>query len=73
LEPETATNVFTLNEHMTDMKSGQIRTHERQYYIKELGEIVNDAIYCGFIIQGKAFFKSSIPLTNREYLYFFQK
>jgi SAM-dependent methyltransferase len=74
LNPSTDSNSILLTEYMTDRQTGQMRTQERDMYMKEIGDIVNDAIYCGFIIHGKASIQTStVPISQREYMYFFQK
>lgn len=73
LEPGVHSESCVLTEHMTDRTTKQQRTQERTMYTKELGEIINDAIYCGFIVKGKSAFTSPVPLAKKEYLYFFQK
>jgi len=73
VEASEEENQFLFIEQMIDHSTGQQRTQERQMYMKDVGDIVNDAIYCGFIVQGKAAVVSPVPLSKREYLYFFQK
>ena len=73
MEPSEGEDQLLFIEQMTNMATGQQRTHERQLYMKDVGDIVNDAIYCGFLVQGKAAVVSPVPLSKHEYLYFFQK
>jgi 23S rRNA-/tRNA-specific pseudouridylate synthase len=58
---------------MTHPITHQIRVHEREVHYKELGDIINDAMYCGFIVAGKAATISPCSWSPKENLYFLQK
>lgn len=64
---------FVLLEQMTHPITNQVRIHERQVHYKELGDLINDAMYTGFIVAGKAATVSPCPWSPKEYLYFLQK
>jgi hypothetical protein len=78
VEPGTNKSSVLLSEHMTNMNTGQQRINETTLYVREIGDIINDALYSGFIVTGKTTSKpssySSLSAdSSREYLYFFQK
>jgi len=73
LEPGTDEKSFVLTEQMTHPKTMQLRLHEREVYYKELGDIITDAIYCGFIVSGKSQTTTPGAWSPREYIYFLQK
>jgi len=72
VEPGKTNSSLILTEQMTNLNTGQLRIHEKTLFMKEIGDIINDALYSGFIIKGKTIYPSTMT-TQKEYLYFFQR
>lgn len=61
-----------VKETFTDSKNGEIaRINESILYIKELGDILNEATLIGFTFAGKA--TATLSDNNISYIYFFEK
>jgi SAM-dependent methyltransferase len=73
IEPGESNSSVILTEQMTNMETGQQRINEKTLFVKEIGDIINDALYAGFIIVGKSSITGTMAIGNKEYLYFFQK
>jgi len=60
-------------EQFTQPDTARMRLQERNVFYKEMGSVLNDAMYTGFIVHGKASVETPGAWSPREYIYFLQK
>ena len=70
LEFGTDNNRITVLETFVDKSNKNIRENEQVIERTDVGDIVNDAIYCGFQVAGKMVMKGTAP---KQVVYLFQK
>ena len=79
MEPTTDAHRILVKETFVDKNTQNIRENEQILLQKDVGEIVNEALYCGFQVKGKVVLNKpepgslDKPETRKEYLYIFQK
>jgi len=66
-------DVVLFREKFTDKESRNIRENEQTLYMEEMGDIVNDALFCNFIIQGKLALSDINSGDPNQYLYVFER
>lgn len=70
LELSTDKNKITVLETFVDKSTKNIRENEQTFERTNIGDIVNDAIYCGFQVSGKVEIKNP---QSKKMIYIFQK
>jgi SAM-dependent methyltransferase len=71
VQPNRTEVVF--REKFTDKDTTHIRENEQTLYMEEMGEIVNDALFCNFIVQGKLSLADVNGGDPHQYLYIFER
>jgi SAM-dependent methyltransferase len=66
-------NQVLFREKFTDKESSNIRENESTLYMEEMGEIINDAIFCNFIVQGKLSLSDINGGDPNQFLYIFER
>ncbi len=70
---QAKSNEVLLREKFTDKKTSHIRENEKTMYMEEMGEIVNIALACNFIVQGKTSLLNVNGGDPHQYLYIFER
>lgn len=71
IQPQSNDVIF--REKFTDKETTNIREHEHTLYMEEMGDIVNDALFCNFIVQGKLSLSDINGGDPNQYLYVFER
>ena len=66
-------NEVLFREKFTDKETRKIRENEQTLYMEDMGEIVNDALFCNFIVQGKLSLSDINGGDPNQYLYVFER
>jgi len=66
-------NEVLFREKFTDKESSNIRENEQTLYMDEMGEIINDALFCNFIVQGKLSLSDINGGDPNQYFYILER
>jgi SAM-dependent methyltransferase len=70
---QSKSNEVLFREKFTDKETSNIRENEKTLYMEEMGEIINDALFCNFIVQGKMSLADIGGVDPNQFLYIFER